>query len=407
MLPLLRHGQFRLLWFAGAFGDMSLSTYFTVHGWLALELTGSPFWVGASAGVGGLAMAIAAPYGGVLIDRFPTVHVVRASSMVRGIAAVVLAVLIFTDSIEMWHVLLMSLAGGVTGAVRMPGMMTLNLDIAGRENLLSANAVRFASMTGIGVVAPLLIGPVIDGPGIAWAYIVISAGDALFILLMSFLRPLPRQRASQSSTLSDLRSGISYAITTPLVRTILGVILINELFGWAHEPMLPVIASDTLRGGATTLGTLLAAAHAGAAISSITLSAFGDVRNKAWFMVVGVVGYGVFLLMFSFSRSLPISMVLLALTWGTASVYEAMANTVLQTGVRSEMRGRVLSFQAMMWGLTGVTGFHTGAVAQYAGAPVAVGIGAALVIANGLRFATKARSVIPADRPRASSRSVG
>ena len=95
---IFRNAQFRLFWTAGMFGDVSLITHFTVHGWLALLVTDSPFWVGATAGVGGIAMTVFAPWGGVLIDRFRKVDVIRLASLLRGTSAAALAVLVFTDS---------------------------------------------------------------------------------------------------------------------------------------------------------------------------------------------------------------------------------------------------------------------------------------------------------------------
>ena len=84
-------------------------------------------------------------------------------------------------------------------------------------------------------------------------------------------------------------------------------------------------------------------------------------------------GYGFFLLMFSLSRSVPLSLAMLGMAYGIAIVYETVVNTMLQTGVPYHMRGRVLSFQGMLWGVTGMTGFHTGAISTFFGAPLAIG----------------------------------
>ena len=405
MLLILRNPHFRLFWTAGAFGDVSLIAYITVHGWLALQVTDSPFWVGATAGAGGVAMTVFAPWGGVLVDRFRKKDVVRAASALRGATAAILAALVFTDSVQLWHVIAFAVCAGTADAARIPGMKTLTMDIVGRENLLTATAARVASMTAVGVAVPLSIGPVIDGAGIGWAYLVILAGDALFLALMSLVNTpsaagapdTPDTNGGRLSPLDELKSGVAYTLRNPLTRTVLGAILVSELFGWSVEPMLPVIVRDVLGERAAALGMLLAAASAGAAVTALALSSVGDFRHKGWLMVGGLLAFGCSLLMFSISRSLPLSLALFALTGAATALYETAADTIMQSGVDRRMRGRVLSFQAMMWGMSGMTGFHTGLIASLIGAPFAVGAGAAIVILTGLALTRYARRLSRSD----------
>ena len=367
---------------------MSLITHFTVHGWLALLVTDSPFWVGATAGVGGIGMTVLAPWGGVLVDRFRKVDVIRAASLFRGLLAVAVALLAFTDSVELWHVLAFAVATAATGATRMPGMKTLAMDIAGGENLLAAMAARMASMTVVGVVVPLMIGPVVDAVGIGWAYMVIAFGDLTSVALMSMVRSQePPESSERRSPLAELKEGVIYSLRHPLVRTILGFILVTELFGWSAEPMLPVVVRDVLGGGATGLGLLIAAASAGAAVTAFTLSSVGNVPHKGWLMVGGIFGFGCFLLCFSLSRSLPLSLVVFGLAGACTTLYETAGDTIMQSGVERRMRGRVLSLQAMLWGVSGMSGFHAGVLASHFGAPLAIGVGAVIVMIAGLVLA--------------------
>ena len=393
MLLLLRHSQFRTFWIAGAFGDLSLIAYFAAHGWLVLQITDSPLWVGISSFLGGLTMVVFSPIGGVVIDRVKKVRAAQVAGLFRGIGAAAIAALIFSDSVQLWHVLLFPIASGITASVRIPGLMALSLDIVGRKRLVSATAARMVSMMGMGVLAPLAIGRVVDGAGMGWAYAAMAAGDLISVGLLTLVNPPVQKRADKSSPFKDLKEGALFSMKSPLVRTLLGAILLNELFGWSHEPMLPVMARDVLGMGATGLGNLLAAGSLGAAATSVVLSSFENPRKKGVLLVAGMFGYGFFLLMFSLSRSVPLSLAMLGLAYGTAIVYETMVNTMLQTGVPYNMRGRVLSFQSMLWGVTGMTGFHTGALATFFGAPLAVGVGAVIVMLNALRLIPRAPGV--------------
>lgn len=393
MLLLLRHSQFRTFWIAGAFGDVSLLAYFAVHGWLVLQITDSPWWVGISSFLGGLTMVVFSPIGGVVIDRVKKTRAVQVAGLFRGVGAVVIAALIFSDSIQLWHVLLFPVFSGITASVRIPGLMALSLDIVGRKRLVSATAARMFSMMGMGVLVPLAVGRLVDGAGMGWAYAVMATGDLISVAVLTLVNPPDRKRADKSSPFKDLKEGAMFSLKSPLVRTLLGAILLNELFGWSHEPMLPVMARDVLGMGATGLGNLLAAGSLGAAATSVVLSSFENPRRKGVMLVAGMFGYGLFLLMFSLSRSVPLSLAALSLAYGTAIVYETVVNTMLQTGVPYNMRGRVLSFQSMLWGVTGMTGFHTGALATFFGAPLAVGVGAVIVMLNAVRLIPRASGV--------------
>ena len=125
----------------------------------------------------------------------------------------------------------------------------------------------------------------------------------------------------------------------------------------------------------------------GATVTTVILASRSDVRSKSNLLVGGAMGFGFFLILFSWSTWLPLSLAFLAGAYASVVMYETTVNTLLQTSVPDELRGRVLSFQTMMWGVTGLAGFHTGAIASAMGAPIAIAIGGGVVILNSLRIA--------------------
>jgi predicted MFS family arabinose efflux permease len=371
-----------MFWFASVLNDMALITYFTVHGWLALQVSDSPLWVGITAGTGGLALTLFAVVGGVLSDRIPRRQLVLVSMSIRSLLGLTLAVLILTDNIKLWHVILASFLEGTVASAHVPTMMAMTMDIVGREKLLSATAARFAGMTVMGIVAPLLAGAVVSRFDIGYAYVVIAVCYGLAPFLILAMRKVTREPRTPTTPLEDLKQGFSYVISDPKVRTLILMVFVVEGFGWAHEAMMPVMARDVLDAGASGLGYLLAAGSAGATVSSIIMSNAGEVNRKSRLMVGGSFGFGVFLVVFAFSQWLPVSLVVIAAAYASVVMYETTVNTVLQTSVPDGLRGRVLSFQAMMWGVSGLAGFHTGAIANAVGAPVAIAIGGAVVVVN-------------------------
>ena len=386
MLLVIQNPRFRLLWIGGAFSDMGMGVYFMVHGWLTLAVTDSPFWVGATAGMSGLGLTSCSVLGGVLVDRLDRRNLVIGGQVIQAAMAFSLAVLVLSGHVQLWQILVLGFVDGAVAGVRIPARMALTLDIAGRDRLLSATAANFAAMAGMGIVAPLAGGAVVSAFDVGWAYVLIGGAYLASVAVLLRLRGVPRVERSGDSPWEDLRRGIRYVLTAPTVRALILMVLVTEAFGWSHESMMPVVARDVLGAGASGLGYLMAAGASGATVSTLVMSSVGDIRNKGRLMVIGLCGFGLFLMLFASSRSMPLAMLLLGLAYASVVLYEASLSTLLQTMVPNEMRGRVLSFQTLMWGMTGISGFHTGAIARLLGAPVAIAVGGGVVFLNALRL---------------------
>ena len=387
MQLLLENSRFRWLWFSGSSNELSIIMYYMAQGWLVLTVTDSPFWVGATSGFSGLGLISFAVIGGVLVDRVDRRKLLVIGQLIQVLMATTVGFLALTGHIELWHILLVGFADGVVVSVKAPANMAVTLDVVGRERLLSATGLRFLSMTLMGIAAPLVLAGVVSAFAIGWAYLIIAGVRLLSASLILRVGPLPPQRSDRTTPLRDLKDGMRYVARTPMVRTLILMGLVGETFGWAHEAMLPVMARDVLKVGVSGYGYMLAVASAGGAVASVIVASRREILNKVQLLVVGAGGFGLFLGFFAWSPWFPLSMLLLAAAYGMVIAYEATLTTLLQTVVPDEMRGRVLSFQTMTWGVTGFSGFHTGAIATALGAPLAIGIGGAVVITNALRLA--------------------
>ena len=387
MLLILRNPRFRILWSSSVANFIGLTTYFTVHGWLALEVTDSAFWVGATFGVKGLSIMAFSAAAGVMADRLNRKYLILAAMFMQAGLMASVAALILTEHIQLWHILAATLLDGMLTAIKVPARTALVLDVAGRQNMLHATAATNAAMTAAGIVIPPLAGLVVEKHGIGWAFLGMAAAFLLSAVLLVFLRSVRMaERERKSTPFQDFRDGLRYVLATPAVRLLFLLMVTSELFGWAHEPMMPVMAGKVLEVGPTGLGYLLSAGSAGALLTSLILSAVGDIRRKGLALILGYIGFGVFLIAFAASQWIVLSLILIAVAYASVTLYETMMRTLLQTTVPDEMRGRVLSFQMFSWGFTGLSGFHTGAVATLIGAPIAIAIGGGVVALNGLRL---------------------
>ena len=387
MWLLLNNPKFRLMWLVILLDEAAVISYFTVSGWLALTLTDSPFWVGATAGMGGLALASASLFAGVIVDRMDKRKLIIAGLIVQMGFSFTIAFLIFSEHIALWHVLVIAFLRGLAASVKITATHTLILDLVGRSNLLAANAAAIAAFTIMGIIMPPVVGFVVERADIGWTYIVMGCAGFTAASLMVSLRGVePRKRTERTSPLQDLSAGLRYVVTTPIVRSLIILGLIGEVFGWGHETMLPVMARDVLEVGPTGLGYLYSAGSVGALIASLILSTRSDITNMARLMIAGYIGLGVFLILFAWSPWFLVSLVLLGIAHFMGAYSFTILETRLQTSVPDDMRGRVLSVQSFGFGLSNVTGFQTGATAAWLGAPIAIAIGASIVAANGLRL---------------------
>ncbi len=369
------------------FNDAALAIEPLALGWLVLDITNSPLWVGISAGVAGVGMTLFSPVAGVLADRYNRKHLLILSLLVQSLAAIILGILLLMDFLQLYHALLFSFVSGLTGSVKFSCKMALTLDLAGRNNLLKGIAANFFSMTIMGVIAPLAGGLILAESGMGQAFLLVGALLLVSLMVVSLLKGIESPQYRGSSHVDDFLEGVRYMFRSPSVRLLILAVMVSETFGWAVESMLPVIARDELSLGPEGFSYLMSAGALGAAVTTVTISVVPNIENKGKLVLLGIIGFGIGLIVFAFSKLLILSLFCLAFTFGCGVAYESGLSTLIQEVIPDRMRGRVLSFQTFCWGFSGMAGFHAGPIAALLGAPIAVAVGGGVVALNGFRIA--------------------
>ena len=387
MFLLLSNQRFRKFWLGLLFNDAALAIEPLALGWLVLDITNSPLWVGISAGVAGVGMTLFSPVAGVLADRYNRKHLLILSLLVQSFAAIILGILLLMDLLKLYHALIFSFVSGLTGSVKFSCKMALTLDLAGRNNLLKGIAANFFSMTIMGVVAPLAGGLILVELGMGQAFFLVGALLLVSLMVVSLLKGIESPQYRGASHVDDFMEGVRYVFRSPSVRLLILAVMVSETFGWAVESMLPVIARDELGLGPEGFSYLMSAGALGAAVTTVTISVVPNIENKGKLVLLGIIGFGVGLIVFAFSKLLILSLFCLAFTFGCGVAFESGLSTLIQEVIPDRMRGRVLSFQTFCWGFSGMAGFHAGPIAALLGAPIAVAIGGGVVALNGLRIA--------------------
>ncbi len=376
---------YRWLWTSGVFGAMSRSVDMMAQGWLVLIITDSPFWVGAVAGARGVATLCVSPIAGVIADRVNRRKLIMMLQFSTSLIAFLMAYLVITDLIQLWHIMVLSFLQGIAMTFSMPARMTLTMDLVGKRALMNATAANFMAFSVMQIISPTVGGIVISRAGIGGVYLFIGAGLLGAVAALWRIGHVPMGDRLEESPWRNLKEGVSHVFRSPTLRPLLLMGVVVEMYGFSHMIMLPVIARDVLHVGATGLGLLTSAGGVGALIATFFVAGLGDFKAKGWLLVGGSAGFGLFLILFAASTWFPLSQFLLAAARATAITYDSVMATLLQTNAPDRMRGRVMSFYALTFGMNPIGGIQAGAIAGFFSAPLAIGIGGAIVMLNALR----------------------
>jgi len=355
------------------------------QGWLIIELTNSPFYlrlVGLTRAVPMIAFSLV---GGVLADRFDRRRILIVTQLVAMISALILAILVVVDSVEIWHVLLIAFVSSIFFAVDNPTRQALVPDLVGKERLTSAIGLNSAAWNAAAVVSPSVAGILIAVVSIAGAFFLNAASYLAVIAAVVLMPPLPLKTASRGSMLSQLAAGVSYIRSERIVWGILILIAIPSVLARPYIQMMPVFARDVLNMGATGYGVLMAASGVGALIGALITASLGSFERRGLLLIGVTALLGLSVVAFSWSHWTAASLILVVIVGGASTLMMSLANVVLQGMVTPDVRGRVLSVYSLIaGGFMPLGSMLMGSLGSVIGVPLAVGIGGAITVATAI-----------------------
>lgn len=359
-------------------------------GWLVYRLTNSAFLLGLVAFTTQGPTFILGPFAGVLADRSNRHRVVIVSQCLMMAQAVTLATLVLSGTVAYWHVLLLSAFYGCASAFDIPARQSFLFEmIEDRSDLANAIALNSSMFNAARLVGPAIAGILIArfGEGVAFAVNAVSFIAVLAALLAMRIAPRNR-RVAKGNMFSTLNEGFRYAFGFHPIRAVLALVSAAALFGVPFTVLMPVFAVSVLDGDATTLGLLMSATGSGALAGALYLAARPSVRGLSLVIAGAATLFGGALIGFAFSRSVPLSMALLAVAGFGMMVQMAASNTFLQTIVEDDKRGRIMSIYTMAYiGVAPFGSLFAGAVAQRIGAPLTIACGGVICLLGAGLFA--------------------
>ena len=385
-----RHRNYRLFFTGQLISLIGTWMQQVAQAWLVLQLTGDPVWLGIVAAAQFLPVVVLGLFAGVAADAMPKRRALLWVQVVMMGLALVLAVLVITNLVEVWMIVVLAALLGVANAVDMPVRQSFVVELVGREDIGNAIALNSAQFNAARILGPAAAGLTIGAFGMPAAFLI----NALSFLAVIIGLRLIDERALRESiriarptsardVLVNLAEGLEYVRRTPVV--LLAVVLVGGVatVGMNWNVLIPALAQGELTSDAAGFGFLMAASGVGALLASFRLVLGGQPRPTR--LATGALILGVASVALAVSRIFPLSLLLMVLVGFGAILMAATGTTTIQTAVPDQLRGRVMSVYTTVFSASmPVGGLAMGALASGFGAAVAIGIGGLLTVAAGL-----------------------
>lgn len=386
MFRALSHRNYRVFWIGAFLSNVGTWMQAVAQGWLMLQLTDSALWLGIDgfmATAPGFFLTLA---GGVFADLVDRRRLLLYTQVVAGLAAIILASLVWTNSVNKWLLLGFSFVTGCCMALAGPSYQAMTFDLVGREDLANAVALNSSQFQLSRVVGPVAAGLGFKLFGLAGCFYLNGFSFVAVVIALRMVHFAETTKSAHSvkdrrALWRDLIDGFRYVRNRPRVFALLAMSSAISMFGAPYITMIPIFARDIFKLGASGLAWMMGVAGAGAFFGALFLAYLGDFKRKGWSVIGGAFGFGVFLIAFAQATQLLWSLIFLFGVGFTVVTSVAVTNTLLQQLVTDEMRGRVMSMFILSFiGAMPIGNLLAGAVSHRWGAPFALAAGGVCII---------------------------
>jgi MFS family permease len=385
----LRSRNYRLF-FAGQ-GTSLIGTWITriAASWLVYRLTDSAFLLGLVGFFGQIPTLFLTPVAGVYIDRWDRHRVLVVTQVLSLLQSLALGLLTLSGRITILEVMILQALQGVINAFDTPARQAFVVEMVDDPaDLANAIALNSSLVNGSRIIGPAVGGAIISAVGEGWCFIADAASYVAVIASLVAMRVRPSHRpADTTPVLRSLADGFRYVRSFIPVRSGLLLVALISVLGMPFQVLMPVMASDVLGGGAHTLGMLMTTTGLGALLGTLYLASRQTVVGLGRKIAQASTSFGVGLVVFSLSHNLWLSLLVLPIVGAGFMISLAATNTIVQTIVPEDLRGRVMAFYAMSFlGTAPIGSLIAGTVAERIGAPATIMAGGICCIASGAWF---------------------
>ena len=403
LLRALRSRNFRLFVAGQSVSLVGTWMQTVAMSWLVYRLTGSAFLLGIIGFTSQIPTFLLAPVAGVLADRWNRRNLLIATQVLAMLQAAVLAAIVLFGVVQVWQIVVLSLLLGIVNAFDIPVRQSFVVEmVSHREDLSNAIALNSSMVQGARLVGPMIAGLLVAsvGEGVCFILNSVSYLAVLLALVAMQIAPSPHQGKPHRHVLHELKEGFRYAFSFGPIRSILLLVGLVSLTGMPYSVLVPVFAKEILHGGAHTFGFLMTAGGCGAFIGTVYLASRKSVLGLGKLIVVAAVLFPVGISAFAVSTNINVSFVSLVVAGFGGITLVASCNTILQTILDEDKRGRVMSFFAVAFmGMAPFGSFGAGTMAGIIGPRATLLVGATCCLAGAFMFSRQLPKIRESVRP--------
>jgi MFS family permease len=384
----LRIRDYSLLWWGMVISNIGTWMQTVAQGYLVYELTHSPFALGLVGFVRAVPIFTFSLFAGVVADRVDRRKLLIVTQSLAGIFALILGIIISMGIVTVWMIMVLAFCSAAVASFDNPTRQALVPDIVGKQYIANAVALQSAAFNGTGILGPSLAGVALGFIGIAACFYINAVSFLAVIIALFMMSSIPNRTQRKQTMLQNLREGFGYVRGNKVVAALLIQISLIGLLGRPYTQLMPAVQQDVLHVGASGLGILLAFSSIGALIGALAIASLSNFQRRGLLLFVSIAVFGVSLVAFALSRSFPLSLAILVIVGGMATMSMSTTNMIIQLRVPAEFRGRIMSMYTMIaMGSMPLGSMVLGTVADFIGVPQTLLIGgigciAALAIIN-------------------------
>ena len=374
----LKSKNFLIFFIGQAISLIGTWIQYTAIGWMVYRLTGSPFLLGAVGFAGKIPTSLFAPFAGVLADRWSRYNILIITQILALLQSLLLALLVVTDNINIFYIMGLTFFYGIIRAFEIPTRHSFIADLTDtREDLVNAIALNSISFNTARLIGPSIGGLIISLHGEGICFFINTVSFFAIIISLFMIKNIPGRILSEDrNIIQGVKEGISYCFRIKPIGAVLLIIALISLMGMPYNELMPIFAKEIYKGGAHTLGFIMSASGLGSLVGAIVLATKKTYKGLEKIIPASVILFGLGLIAFSMSSTLWLSLALIFLAGFGMMLAITTCNTLLQTTVDEDKRGRVMSLYTMSFmSMLPLGSILAGTVATRIGAPNTVIIG--------------------------------
>jgi len=353
--------------------------------WLVLQLTHSGTQLGLMTAAQFLPILLFGALGGVIVDRTDNKRLLVFTQVGLGLISLALGVLVMTHSVQLWMVYVLSVLSGLITVADSPARQTFVVQMVGEDQLRNAVTLNSTIVNMARIIGPSIAAGLIASVGMGWCFMLDAATFAAVLVALLMMRRADLHLVEQiPKARGQLRAGLRYAMSTPALRTTLFMMLIIGTFAYEFPVILPLVATRTFHGNATTYAAMTAAMGIGSVIGALYSAAKGTTTMRRLILTAAL--FGLSIIVTALAPNLVVGLLLLVFVGLLSVLFLSLGNTTLQLTSAPQMRGRVMALWGITFqGTTPIGGPIIGAIADHSNPRVGLIVGGvSAIVAAGI-----------------------